>query len=59
MGIAMTDEIENWRRRRSLSETAPTLRSVPEARRITVKDREILIVRRGRGEPARVKLARS
>jgi hypothetical protein len=55
----MTDEIENWRRRRSLSETAPALRSVPDARRITVKDREILIVRRGRGESSRVKLARS
>jgi len=55
----MTDEIENWRRRRSLLETAPALRSLPDARRITVKDREILIVRRGRGEPPRVKLARS
>jgi hypothetical protein len=55
----MTDEIQNWRRRRSLAETTPTLRSLPDARRITVKDREILIVRRGRGDASRVKLARS
>jgi hypothetical protein len=55
----MTDEIENWRRRRLLLETAPALRSLPDARRITVKDREVLIVRRARGEPSRAKLARS
>jgi hypothetical protein len=55
---AIADEIGTWRRRRLESAAAPPPPTGRGARRITVGDHEVLVVRRHR-ESARPRLGRS